>query len=142
MASIFKVMKLDHALASQDELDKQNLFLMGLTNTGKTANHLEQNLAGLQNNTLNELGVKSPNEKALSPMNATPQSEIQTEFISNANGSKKATPINSAYTTGKFIKKLRASTKIPIEHKFAENETGAEGNKARPYKVLSLDSNC
>ena len=33
MASIFKVMKLDFALDEQDENDKQNLFLMGLTNT-------------------------------------------------------------------------------------------------------------
>jgi len=33
MASIFKVMKLDYALDAQDEIDKQSLYLMGLTNT-------------------------------------------------------------------------------------------------------------
>ena len=33
LASIFKVMKLDHALDSQDEIDRQSLNLMGLTNT-------------------------------------------------------------------------------------------------------------
>ena len=33
MASIFKVMKLDYALDAQDESDRLNLNLMGLTNT-------------------------------------------------------------------------------------------------------------
>ena len=33
MASIFKVMKLDYALSSQDEIDRQSLNLMGMTNT-------------------------------------------------------------------------------------------------------------
>lgn len=33
MASIFKVMKLDHALDAQDEVDRQSLNLMGMTNT-------------------------------------------------------------------------------------------------------------
>ena len=33
MASIFKVMKLDYALDAQDEVDRLNLNLMGLTNT-------------------------------------------------------------------------------------------------------------
>ena len=47
MASIFKVMKLDHALDSQDEVDRQSLNLMGLTNTvqsqavDKTLNDLQ-----------------------------------------------------------------------------------------------------
>ena len=35
MAAIFKVMKLDYALDSQDEIDRQSLYLMGLTNTGQ-----------------------------------------------------------------------------------------------------------
>ena len=30
MAAIFKIIKLDHALDEQDELDKQSLYLMGL----------------------------------------------------------------------------------------------------------------
>ena len=33
MASIFKVIKLDYALDSQDENDRHSLSLMGLTNT-------------------------------------------------------------------------------------------------------------
>ena len=33
MASIFKVMKLDYALDAQDEVDREGLNLMGLTNT-------------------------------------------------------------------------------------------------------------
>lgn len=33
MASIFKVMKLDYALDAQDEIDRESLQLMGLTNT-------------------------------------------------------------------------------------------------------------
>ena len=44
----------------------------------------------------------------MSPM---PMSEIVTEVGSKA---------NSAYTTGKFIKKLRASTQIPIEHRLED----------------------
>jgi len=35
MASIFKIMKLDYALAAQDEVDRHSLNLMGLTNTGQ-----------------------------------------------------------------------------------------------------------
>ena len=47
MASIFKVMKLDFALDSQDEKDRQSLNLLGLTNTyqsqavDKTLNDLQ-----------------------------------------------------------------------------------------------------
>ena len=41
-------------------------------------------------------------------------------------------------TTGDRIKKLRASTKIPIEHKLQLEG----GNRSRPVKVVSLDSNC
>ena len=37
MASIFKVMRLDHALDEQDETDKQSLYLMGLTNSNQGA---------------------------------------------------------------------------------------------------------
>ena len=48
--------------------------------------------------------------------------------------------IPSAQTTGKFIKKLRASTKIPIEHKFEEGIEQA--NLARGVKIISLDTNC
>ena len=35
MASIFKVMKLDHALSAQDEIDRLSLSLLGLTNSEK-----------------------------------------------------------------------------------------------------------
>jgi len=35
MASIFKIMKLDFALCSQDEIDRQSMNLMGLTNTAQ-----------------------------------------------------------------------------------------------------------
>ena len=37
MASIFKIMRLDHALDEQDETDKQSLYLMGLTNSNQGA---------------------------------------------------------------------------------------------------------
>ena len=47
MASIFKVMKLDYALDNQDEVDRQNLYLMGLTNSGHAQN-LDQDLDSLQ----------------------------------------------------------------------------------------------
>ena len=33
MATLFKIMRLDHALDAQDELDKRGLYLMGLTGT-------------------------------------------------------------------------------------------------------------
>ena len=41
-------------------------------------------------------------------------------------------------TTGDRIKKLRASTRIPIEHTMQLES----GNKSRPVKVVSLDPNC
>jgi len=47
MASIFKVMKLDYALDNQDEVDRQNLYLMGLTNSGQAQN-LDKDLDSLQ----------------------------------------------------------------------------------------------
>lgn len=37
MASVFKIMKLDHAMGTQDEKDRQKIYLMGLTNTEDTA---------------------------------------------------------------------------------------------------------
>ena len=37
MASVFKIMKLDHAMGTQDESDRQKIYLMGLTNTEDTA---------------------------------------------------------------------------------------------------------
>ena len=50
MASIFKIMRLDHALSEQDELDKQSLYLMGLTGTNQSQ-VVEQLLEGIQANT-------------------------------------------------------------------------------------------
>ena len=48
-----------------------------------------------------------------------------------------------ANSTGKFIKKLRASTKIPIEHKLQDgNDKGTFGSRTREVKVVSLDTNC
>ena len=128
MASIFKVMKLDYALDSQDEIDRQSLNLMGMTNTMQSQ---------AVDQTLNELQV--PNlelttqlaDKALSPMN---RSEVHTELASANAG------VKSAYTTGKFIKKLRASTQIPIEHMIEDDFK--EPNKNRPVKVISLDKKC
>ena len=104
MASIFKVMKLDYALSSQDEIDRQSLNLMGMTNTVQSQ-AVDKTLQELQMPNI-ELTTQLA-EKALSPMNV---SEIHTEL-----GSKTGTK-NSPYTTGNFIKKLRASTQIPIEH--------------------------
>ena len=37
MASVFKIMKLDHAMDTQDEADREKIYLMGLTNTEDTA---------------------------------------------------------------------------------------------------------
>ena len=37
MASIFKIMRLDHALSEQEEIDKKSLYLMGLTNSNQGA---------------------------------------------------------------------------------------------------------
>ena len=54
--------------------------------------------------------VAEPNSIATAALNASRSTDAQ-----------KDDPLNtSAYTTGKFIKKLRASTKIPIEHKLQD----------------------
>ena len=66
-------------------------------------------------------------------------SEIQTEI--NAVGyATEPGVFATVKTPGKFIKKLRASTKIPIEHKF--DGDSKVNNKSRPVKVISLDNNC
>ena len=65
-------------------------------------------------------------------------SEINTEL--NSKVGTGSAGLNSAYTTGKFIKKLRASTQIPIEHML---EDGIQDpNQTRPVKVISLDNKC
>lgn len=117
MASIFKVMKLDYALDNQDEVDRQNLYLMGLTNSGHAQN-LDKDLDSLQQN------VEKPSlpkpfirlDKAISPMQTPEPSGVQTDIMKSAASTNPAA-FAQVQTSGKFIKKLRASTKIPIEHK-------------------------
>jgi len=58
----------------------------------------------------------------------------------NANSVVSTQGPNSAYTTGKFTKKLRASTVLPLEHKL--HGAADDANKTRPVKVVSLDTNC
>ena len=115
MASIFKVMKLDFALDAQDEVDRRSLNLMGLTNTSQGAN-VNHALNNLQNN--NEIASQA----ILDPIAASPL--LANSARGRINTPQEPTvgvrPIgnqNQTLTSGKFIKKLRASTKIPIEHK-------------------------
>ena len=49
MASIFKIMRLDHALSEQEEIDKKSLYLMGLTNSNQGA-AIDKILDDLQSN--------------------------------------------------------------------------------------------
>lgn len=51
MASIFKIMKLSSALDMQDELDRDKLYLMGMTNTNTDVN---ERLSMLQTDTFKE----------------------------------------------------------------------------------------
>ena len=43
-------------------------------------------------------------------------------------------------TTGKFVKKMRASTQIPIEHKISN--TAKKNNATAPVRVVALDTHC
>ena len=127
-------MRLDHALDEQDENDRKSLYLMGLTNSAqskavdKMLDELQQRgssperLMSMMEMKSTKIGtpdismpsteLASPNSLHTAVLNATRSTEGQ-----------KDDPLNtSTYTTGKFIKKLRASTKIPIEHKMQETE--------------------
>ena len=46
-------------------------------------------------------------------------------------------------TAGKNVRKMHASTRIPIEHKLKDGDgRGGFGNRHRDVKVVSLDTNC
>jgi len=65
MASVFKIMKLDHAMSTQDEIDRNKIYLMGLTNTDDTADmRLKelQKIAGEQVNPPPPPAPRVPNE--------------------------------------------------------------------------------
>ena len=53
------MMKLDHAMDTQDEIDRQKIFLMGLTNTEDTA---DMRLGGLQRTAGQKLNPSPPPE--------------------------------------------------------------------------------
>ena len=57
MASVFKMMKLDHAMGTQDEIDRQRIYLMGLTNTVDT---VDMRLDGLQKTAGRKLNPSPP----------------------------------------------------------------------------------
>ncbi len=83
-------------------------------------------------------------EQALSPIDTPGPAEHQSEMhssdvVTQALGTN-PTAFATVKTPGKFIKKLRASTKIPIEHKM--DGDSRVSNKTRPVKVISLDNNC
>ena len=98
MASVFKIMKLDHAMSTQDEIDRNKIYLMGLTNTDDTADlRLKelQKIAGEQVNPSPPPAPRVPNEL------------IRHEASSEVRGEMRS--------TGKFTQKIRASTTVPIE---------------------------
>ena len=117
MASVFKMMKLDHAMDTQDEIDRQRIYLMGLTNTEDTA---DMRLASLQKAAGQKLHPSPPPEP-LPPTELIPHE--------TANDPRKA--------TGKFTQKIRASTTIPVEH-----SVEIVGNISKPINVISIDKTC
>lgn len=130
MASIFKIIKLDNALDSQDEKDRLSLNLMGLTNTGID---VDGALRELQKGA--DIDAPLDDTAAITAINNTPATEVMhTQETANSGKSKQ-----SVYSTsGKFVKQVKASTKVPVEHKLKDENH----NKARPVKVVSLDTNC
>lgn len=82
-------------------------------------------------------GIIKDKVASYSKFNSTPSVEFNEQ---KSIGTKGFTDTKNSVTSGKFITKLRASTCIPIEHKFVDNTKTP--NVANPIKVVSLDKSC
>ena len=123
MASVFKLLKLDHAMSMQDEIDRQKIYLLGLTNTDDTVDMRLKDLQKIASTMVNP-----------SPPPPVPLPPTEDTKIRHNTGNMNHTMNTS---TGKFTQKIRASTTVPIE-----SELEIVGNISKQVGIISLDKNC
>ena len=123
MAAIFKIMKLDFSLTSQDERDRVSIYLMGLT--GKTAQPLQRGQGALFDSTQPSIRVSTPNK--------SPNAFLDTN-------NSILTPQLARHTTssdGHNESRARASTRIPIDLAI-----DGKDNSFKPNNIISMNKNC